>query len=236
MLEYELFLSLFTEEDLRSYAKELGVNSWSNTPINKIPLPLLNKQIRTAFKDRINKKRGPINVREQLKNIGTGTIRQYGLPRLTGEELLIECATREDIPEPKLLAYLYVCDEELYNEKMNEWLEKGKGEGRLFEKYTTVVTPDEYLLKMFKPDRLLEGKVSKVIINSLEDIEVPEHITVEDIVKLKTPTDKSGKMLLLFLQSEEGKKHLHYRDLGLFPASALSYQLYLPVFLHLFYR
>jgi len=214
MHEYEFFLELFTEDDLRSYARKLGVTNWGNTPINKIPLPILKKQIKKAFEVGINKRRSPINVREQLNNIGTVTILQYGLPQLMGEELLIECASREDIPEHKLLAYLYVCDEELYNKKMIEWLEKGgKVDERLFEKYATEMTQDEYLLKMFKPERLLAGTVSKEIIKSIEDIEVPEHINIEEIVKLKTPSNKSGKMLQLFLKSEEGKKNPYYRDL-----------------------
>jgi len=213
LLEYELFLNLFTDDDLRSFAKKIGVTNWGNTPINKIPLPVLKGEIKKAFIKGINKGQGPINVRKQLKYLGIQTIKQYDLPRLMSEELLMECATREEIPEPQLLGYLYVCDEMLYNEKIKEWLEDGWGEGRLFEKYTTEMSPDDYLIKMFNPDRFIDGKILESIGNKLEDIEVPQQITINDIIHLKTPSDKSAKMLLRFLKSEEGEKHPFKRDL-----------------------
>ncbi|MEG6615962.1 hypothetical protein V6C27_05900 [Peptococcaceae bacterium 1198_IL3148] len=209
MLEHDLFLSLLSDREINSLANSMKIkpNGFAKRGRVKIPTPLLKKELKDVYAYGFKNPNKGSNLYETYKKLGNEFIKHEKTPKLKGEELLRECGNRVDVPDAILLSYLYICDKDLYHDKIKEWC-KNKPEGRLFQNYATS-TPDEQLTVIFTPEKFSKELVKERVEIFLKDVElpddIPEKITADFIINFRGKASQAIKLLYIYLTDDENK-------------------------------
>lgn len=152
MYEHEFFISRFKEGELLDYAKSIPINKpLGKVPIDKMNSAMLRNSLDQVFRDGYNLVRGkPRGIRfyEELERLGKWVLKEYQLPEIQGEDVLIECAVHVDLPEPYLLSYLFTVDPETYKLKIKDWTE-ANNETFLFQEYVNELNLETKLINQY---------------------------------------------------------------------------------------